>query len=225
MPAASSDPVCRAIAARRTAKVLAPDPDRPPFPAETDRALVEAVVAAAGAAPFHHAAPEGKRSGGALEPWRVYVLDAPACRALAQTPLVRSEGGKVPRLLVAATALLHVTWLPEGESAAGRSPRFEPTLKNMEGIAAAGAAVQNALLAATSLGLDTYWGSGGVLAEPEGLALLGVPPGEVLLGSVYLFPPDAAAAPGVDVLAGKHRDARSPASRWARWVGADALGG
>lgn len=205
------------LEARRTEKVLVADPTATPVPPLHDRDWIDPIIAAAGGAPFHHLAPDAKRAG-AVEPWRVYALDARSCRALGLILMERGDAGKVPKMLAAATALLQVTWLPEGVSAPGRSPRFEPTLKNMEHIAATAAAVQNMLLAATARGLSSYWGSGGPLAEPEGFALLDIPTGEVLLASVYLFPPRLHGSDGVTVVGGKHRALRSPSTAWSRWV-------
>ena len=203
--------VDRAICERRTVKVEA-DGDAPTA-GVTPRAEIEAVLAVAGLAPFHHVA---SRAGEAAEPWRAHLLDAAACRALRRTAQADGAGGRVPRMLAAASALAVVTWMPEGPMARGPRVRFEGTLVNMEHVAAGGAFVQNVLVAATARGLPTYWSSGGWLATPAGLEAVGARPEELLLGAVFVFP---AALAGADVTTpGKHHARRSPAAAWSRWV-------
>ena len=223
MNGSHADAVDQTIRARHTVKVLADGP----APARDRRALVEALVETAGWAPFHRPAAAGHR--GVLPspvPWRFYVLDAAACRALREA--LGEAGSKVAGLLAAADALVQVTWLPDppgadpaagatADPAAGATTGlFEPTLANMEHVAAAGAAVQNLLLAATAHGLPTFWSSGGgVLRSPDVFARLGIPAGETLLGSVFLFPEDTPVeARGLSKL----RQTRGPASDWSRWV-------
>ena len=108
-----------------------------------------------------------------------------------------------------------MTWLPEGPSEPGPRPQFEGTLTNMEHVAAVGAMVQTALVAAAARGIPTYWSSGGWIGTAGGLGALGVPAGQLLLGAVFFFPPSIE---GADIAPGKHRDRRSPVCAWARWV-------
>jgi nitroreductase len=204
------------IRERRTSKVLADEP----LPAVSAREAVEEVVATAGWAPFHKAAARVHQESGVLTsivPWRFHLLDAPACRALRQVLLERGDKSKVPRMLAAATALVQATWLPNPpkEAAAGL---FEATEENMEHVAAAGAAVQNLLLAATARGFRSYWSSGGALRGAEAFGWMGIPAGEILLGSVFLFPADTGDA---EVAPGSHRDRRGAPTDWARWVDLD----
>jgi nitroreductase len=209
------------IRARRTSKVLAPEPL--PLPADDAREMVEELLATAGWAPFHKPAARAHIESGALTsivPWRFHLLDAPECRALRQELLRRGDRTKVPPMLGAATALVQATWLPN----LPKDPPaalFEPTVENMEHIAAAGAAVQNLLLAATARGIPTYWSSGGVLRGAEAFGWMGIPADQVLLGSIFLFPPDPH---GAEVLPGSHRDRRGPPRGWSRWVILDSSG-
>lgn len=222
------------IRARRTVKVLA----GAPLDVATDRAAVEALVASVGWAPFHLLAAKEHRDDGALraiEPWRCYLLDVPACRALRGWLLARGDASTFPRLLAACTALVLVTWLPdppaappaeggfaEGGSAEGGSPApvlppdtFVGTRQNMEHVAAAAAGVQNLLLAATARGLRTFWATGGPLRTPETFARLGIPTRELLLGAVFLFPPDTGEA---EVKVSTLRERRGAPAEWSRWV-------
>lgn len=205
--------VDRVIRERRTAKMLA----TAPLPAEDAREMVDEFVAAAGWAPFHRVAARAHTDEGPLTspvPWRFHLLDAAGCRALREELLRRGDRSKIPGMLAAATALVQATWLPNPPRAA-HDRLFEPTVENMEHVAAAGAAVQTLLLAATARGVPNYWSSGGVLREAQVYRWMGIPEREILLGSVFLFPPDA---PGAEVLPGSHRDRRGPPSTWSRWV-------
>lgn len=211
-----ADRVDDVIRERRTSKVLADEP----LPMVSARQTVEELIATAGWAPFHRVAARVHQESGALTsivPWRFYLLDAPACRALRQALLERGNTSKVPRMLAAATALVQATWLPNPPKGSVTG-LFEATEENMEHVAAAGAAVQNLLLAATARGIRTYWSSGGALRGPEAFEWMGIPAGEILLGSVFLFPSDTADA---EVNPGSHRDRRGAPSDWARWVELD----
>ena len=67
-------------------------------------------------------------------------------------------------------------------------PGFAATLANMEHIAAAAAAIENLLLAATARGVSNYWSSGGVLRSQIVRQLLAIPPAEIVLGAIFFFP-------------------------------------
>lgn len=212
-PANAAD---RAIRERRTTKVLADAP----LPAQTDRATIEALAEIAGWAPFHKPAArehlEGA-SGASIVPWRFHLLDAAACRTLREHLLARGDRSKIPRLLAAATALVQATWLPNPASGPVDG-LFEATQANMEHVAAAGAAVQSLLVAATARGIPSYWSSGGALRSAEAFGWMGIPAGEILLGSIFLFPAehgDAETSPGA------HRERRGTAREWSRWIDLD----
>jgi nitroreductase len=204
------------IRERRTTKVLADEP----LPVADARQVVEELVATAGWAPFHRVAARVHTESGALTsivPWRFHLLDAPACRALRQALLERGDRSKIPRMLAAATALVQATWLPNPPKGPVTG-LFEATEENMEHVAAAGAAVQNLLLAATARGIPNYWSSGGALRDAEAFGWMGIPAGEILLGSVFLFPADTGDA---EVNPGSHRDRRGAPTDWSRWVEPD----
>lgn len=217
MPRVPTDPsavVDETIRRRRTLKVLADEAH--PLPINEDvRPVVEALLEAAGRAPFHRPAAEVHRGAlPSLLPWRCYALDAAACRGLLAH--LRQQGtaaGKITGMLAAADALVLTTWLPNPPDAG--AGLFEPTVENMEHVAAAGAAIQNLLLAATARGIRSFWSSGGVLRRPEAFAVLGIPPREILLGAVFLFPDPPE---GVTTLVSKLADRRGEVHEWMRWV-------
>lgn len=197
------------IRKRRTWKVIG-SPTHP-LPAEDHLPLVREVLEVAGFAPYHHAI-----KGGIPQPWRVHILDAAACRALVGPLGEDPEAGKYPGMLASADALLMINWVPEGAFKHGRKPTFKGSFVNMEHIAAVSAFIQNVLLAATDRGFETYWSSGGLLAERKWAKKLGIPKSELLLGAVFLFPGDA---PGG--VPGKHRDKHAPIDAWSRQVAVD----
>lgn len=206
---------------RKTVKVLAQDA----FPAADCRASVGRLLAAAGWAPFHKICSADHRGDGQLvgiEPWRFHALDATACRQLRTRVIDRESVGKIPAMLAAADALIMATWLPN-PPAAGSTPTldseaFEPTLGNVEHIAAASAAVQSLLLSATAAGFETYWSSGGVLRSPELFGYLNIPTDQRLLGAIFLFPGDVQTSDKVEIAASKLRAERRPVGDWSRWV-------
>lgn len=212
-----------AIASRKTLKVRA-NPEKP-FSLQKDASFkkeIEELIRLAGNAPFHYESDAHHRSEGKLkgsEPWRFHALDGESCRDLLVSlnedkPLKSSMG--IKQMLAAADALILVTWLPEQTSRLQRNA-FYPNVKNMEHIAATGAAIQNLLLAATSKGITNYWSSGGSLRKPKMLEALGIPDDEILLGAVFLFP-DEFDEEVVEIKLGKNRDKRGPMKDWMNWV-------
>lgn len=186
-----------------------------PVPAQTGEVL-RAVLGAARWAPFHKPASREFRRGdqAGVEPWRCYTLDAKQCRALRLRLLEAGDTTKIPKMLAVADYLLQVTWLPEPRIGEGGS-LFEPSIQNMEHIAAASAAIQNMLLAATELEVPNYWSSGGGLRSREVFELMGIGESEILLGSIFLFPKDL---PGANVRGGALRQARGELAAWSRSV-------
>jgi len=234
-PNPSIEAVDAAIRARRTVKVFH-DPDAPAakIPAGFNQS-VEAILDVAGWAPFHKAAHARHRQGdqASIVPWRFHWFDAHACHALIRRiealsktvdePIWQSAPkSKIPKMLSAAGAMVLVTWLPDpepttlpGQVEAAR--RAEHQLRNDEHLAAAAAASQNLLLAATARGMASYWSSGGVLRTERALELCGILTDQSLLGAIFLFP-EPLGAEGEDYVTGKLRDLRGPVEGWSRRV-------
>lgn len=210
----------KAIQKRRTLKLRA-DPFNPlPVVRGDDfKLIVEELLMLAGKAPFHYESHENRRSDHltGAEPWRFHALDCRSCRTLldslnGEVPLKAPEG--IRQMLAAADAMIMTTWLPEPSRKNTRT--FYPNLKNMEHIAAAGAAIQNLLLAATSKEINAYWSTGGVLRKPKLLNFLDIPGHEVLIGAVFLFPEEFPES--VQIKTGKNRDKRGDIVDFMRWV-------
>ena len=213
-------PIDDAIRARKTVK-LQVEPEEP-LPADTNlRATLDELISLAGWAPFHKPCDRSHRGDSrVVEPWRFHLLDAAACRKLIPVVTEKAERpGRVPNMLAGADALIQATWLPDppedGAPAIDGAGAFVPTMTNQEHIAAAAAAVQTLLLAATARGLTTYWSSGGFLRSPEMFDVMGIPAGQILLGSIFVFPNDY---DGHTWSPGGMRVRRSEAPAWARWV-------
>lgn len=214
----AAETVDRVIRERRTEKAISDTP----LSVETDRKAVEAIVASAGWAPFHKVSAPEHQGGelGSIVPWRCHVLDAVAARELREWLLERGEAGPLPRLLAACSAMLLVTWLPNPSSgelvdSSGAPLLFEPTLDNMEHIAAASAAVQNMLLSAAARGYRTFWATARPLRTAECFDRLGISTREVLLGAIQLTAPDV---PVAEWKHGSHRPRRGEMRDWMRWV-------
>ncbi|MGF1452500.1 MAG: nitroreductase family protein [Opitutales bacterium] len=201
------------IRERRTTKALAESPLLVRDMVEE----IDAVVAAAGWAPFHRPAATRHRSTLASpQPWRCYKLDAAGCRRLRERLLAAGDATKIPAMLAAASGLVLATWLPDPPQAPlPEGALFAPTLENMEHLAAASAAIQNVLLAATARGMLSYWSSGGSLRAADSFAALGIPLEELLLGAVFFFTGDLS---GVPTKEGALRDKRGALEDWSRWL-------
>lgn len=204
----------QSIRLRKTEKVLATTP----LPCLDHLAVVNELVALAGHAPFHRACEDSHRQGqlDGIEPWRLHILDAANCRQLIPW-LPEENAGKIPSMLAAADALIMATWLPSAGAVTPMSdePGFAVTLTNVEHIAAASAAIQNLLLAATARGIRNYWSSGGVLRLPRVFSQLGIPANQILLGAIFLFPQEIGDA---ELATSKLRELRTTPEHWSRWV-------
>ncbi len=205
----------QAIQIRKTEKVLS----ERDLPTKDCRTVVDELLSLAGQAPFHRACEEHHRQHApqtGIEPWRFYAIDAASCRKL-RTQIPLENAGKIPAMLAAADALIMATWLPNAADvpAMGDEPGFAATINNMEHIAAASAAIQNLLLAATARGISNYWSSGGVLRGAQVFELLGIPREQILLGAVFLFPKDYGNA---ELATSKLRDHRCSREAWSRWI-------
>ncbi|MEX0723022.1 MAG: nitroreductase family protein [Gracilimonas sp.] len=209
-----------AIQARKTLKVrVDPENPLPITKSEQFRAEIEELISLAGKAPFHYESPEAQRSGklNGAEPWRFHALDSESCRKLlrslnAEKPMKAPEG--IRQMLAAADGLTLTTWLPERTRKLSR--KFHPNLKNMEHIAATGAAIQNLLLAATEKGINAYWSSGGILRKPKMLEFLSIPDHEILLGAIFLFPDEIPVH--AETKTGKNVDKRGDLGDFMEWI-------
>lgn len=207
-----------AIRTRRTVKVLSETP-LPTFPA--DETLIETLLESAYWAPQHYPcfALHQQHLPSPL-PWRFYVLDSQTCRDLAARFIADDvKVGKINDMLNSADYLIQATWcpLPKGDNSPSEM-LFDGNVVNMEHIAAASAAAQNLLLAATALGHENYWSSGGALREPFAFELMGIPTAEILLGSLFIFPSEHTTPTEVQYLPSKRRDQRGALSDSYRWV-------
>ncbi|MFP8489832.1 nitroreductase family protein [Gracilimonas sp. Q87] len=180
------------IRVRKTLKLRAdPENPLPVTKGEGFKDTINELIELAGKAPFHHESPEKQRSETlkGSEPWRFHALDGKGCRTLLnklidEKPVKSSDG--IKEMLAASDTLILGTWIPEKSRKKGR--KYHPNVKNMEHIAATGAAIQNLLLAATACDINAYWSSGGCLRKPKLLKYLGIPKHEILLGAIFIFP-------------------------------------
>lgn len=207
-----------AIRSRKTVKILAEQD----LPIADQRDVVNEVISLAGKAPFHRACEERHRQSSTqsgIEPWRFHALDSAACRKL-RTRIPVENAGKIPAMLAAADSLIMATWLPNAAEVPdiGDESGFSANLNNMEHIAAASAAIQNLLLAATARGISTYWSSGGVLRSAHVFHLLEIPRSQILLGAIFFFPKEFGEA---EFATSKLREHRGSPEAWSRWVSLD----
>ncbi|MDA0348912.1 MAG: nitroreductase family protein [Verrucomicrobia bacterium] len=205
--------VDKVISERKTLKVLTEDQ----YLFSLASSIVEELLEAASWAPFHRPAAKSHCKSSELSsmvPWRFYILNGKNCRSLRQTLLEGGDSTKIPAMLLAATNLIQVTWLPDPKKS-DNDLLYEPTLENMEHIAAASSAIQNLLIAATAREIQTYWSSGGGLRNAETMKLLGIPEEEILLGSIFLFGPITV---GSKTAPGKLRNHRGERRTWSKWV-------
>ncbi|MGB2128743.1 MAG: hypothetical protein ACPHXR_04610 [Flavicella sp.] len=218
-----------AIKERKTEKVLA----EKPWPIHKNdaelKALASALLDLAAMAPYHYPCSRYHTKNKTLTsclPFRIYVLDTKNCRLVSEYITSKKIiAGKIQNMLDAADLLFMVTWLPEEsvttskDLATMRSENipFEGSLKNMEHIAAASAAVQNLLVGATERNIPNYWSSGGVLRKKELRNLLDIPLDEILLGGIFMFPEDSADK-GAEIKFGAHRANGKEINTWSRWT-------
>ncbi|MBC2605912.1 nitroreductase family protein [Pelagicoccus albus] len=174
------------------------------------------ILKAADAAPFHKPIPRDSKKGDLQghQPWRCYHLDAKQCRKLRKKILELGNTTKIPQMLAVAEYMIQTTWIPNPSDSATEQ-LFEPSIQNMEHIAAASSAVQNMLLAATARKIPNYWSSGGILRSEEIQNLLGIPTHEILIGSIFLFPKDLN---GAVTSYGSLHHCRGSIDTWARPV-------
>jgi len=146
-----------------------------------DRALIERVLEAGTWAPNHHM----------TEPWRFFVLQGDARNRLGAVMgavAASRESSEESRLAVAERAAskpLRAPWV----IAVAVEPSMDPSIPEIEELAAGSAAMQNMLLAADAVGLAAIWRSGWVTFEPEITEFFGLSARARMLGFIYVgFP-------------------------------------
>lgn len=143
-----------------------------------DRKLIERILEAATWAPNHHL----------TEPWRFFVLQGDARARLGEVmggvAASRESSVEAGRVAAerAASKPLRSPWV----IALAVEPSDDPSIPEIEELAAGSAAAQNMLLAADALGLAAIWRSGWIAFEPEITAFFGLSPGARMLGFIYV---------------------------------------
>lgn len=164
--------VFSAIYSRHSQGKVKPDP----LPRET----IEKLLAAAAQAPNHFK----------VRPWRFVVLTGKGRETLGAS-MAASLKAKFPDL--AAEALEKERQKPLRAPlliAVGVDQPAEPKVNEIENIAAAAAACQNILLAATAMGLASIWRTGDNARDPEIKKSLGFSPDQHLIGFLYIGYPE-----------------------------------
>lgn len=142
-----------------------------------DRRLIERMLEAGTWAPNHHL----------TEPWRFFVLQGEARARLGEVmgkvAASRERSADAGQVAAerAASKPLRAPWL----IAIAVEPADDPSVPEIEEIAAGCAAAQNMLLAADALGLAAIWRSGWTTFEPEIKAFFGLSPRARMLGFIY----------------------------------------
>jgi nitroreductase len=131
--------------------------------------VLRELLAVAALAPTHHL----------TQPWRFRVLGPETLAALKEAAGEKEAPklDRAPTLVVASAAL-------SGD-----------LVQDEEDVCATAAAIQLVLLAATERGLATYWRTPGVLRTRPGRQVLGIPPGERVLGLLHFGHPAREPAP------------------------------
>ena len=146
-----------------------------------DRALIERVLEAGTWAPNHHM----------TEPWRFFVLQGDARNRLGAVMgavAASHESSEESRQAVAERAALKPLRAP-WVIAVAVEPSMDPSIPEIEELAAGSAAMQNMLLAADAVGLAAIWRSGWVTFEPEITEFFGLSARARMLGFIYVgFP-------------------------------------
>ena len=163
------NPVMEAIRSRRSVKKMLPEPP-------VSRELVEAVIEAAVWAPNHHL----------TEPWRFVVMEGDERRKLgeamgmalgssADNPSQERLDTERQKPLAASVVVALIS-----------SPKIGPNIVPQEEMVAAGAALQNMLLAAHSLGLGSMVRTGSNVYSEAMRKFFHMEERESVVGLVYL---------------------------------------
>lgn len=124
---------------------------------------------------------------GRTEPWRFFVYANDKVKVFCQTHAdmhraanpEKSTQETYNRLCNMGNNASHIILVAMRR---GPLPKITPT----EEIAATAAAVQNILLAAQSLGIASYWGTGGSILQPEMKSYLQLGEHDQVMGALYL---------------------------------------
>ena len=236
--------VKKAVATRRTFKVIGDVTNPVSFEAELDeqyRDLVRAAVCAADAAPFHY----DRNFNDVAQPWRVDILWHDACQKVAANFYQWFDnvkpGNKLPGMLSACGACVVVSWLPQFEGAqegddSGSGDALPAKSKQIqidqEHLAATSAYVQNLLLLLTASNMGTYWSSGGQFRQDAMKQKIGVEKSGSVLAAVFVDFLSGGAGQGdapkttqesTERIPGKLADKRAPMERWVSEVTIDQI--
>jgi len=140
--------------------------------------LVRQLLEAARWAPNHHQ----------TEPWRFVVLEGEARIALGEVMGNVAAGRETDpaRAEAAASNAARKPLRSPYVIAIGVEPSPDPSVPELEEIAATSAAAQNILLAAHALGLAAIWRSGWISFEPQVRDFLGLSGRGKVLGFIYV---------------------------------------
>ncbi|MEI6289599.1 MAG: nitroreductase [Chloroflexota bacterium] len=140
------------------------------------RSVVEKLLAAGAQAPNHYK----------VRPWRFIVLTGTG---------LDKFGDQLAAILQSKSPETSTEILNSEKNKAHRAPVIiavgvdqpvEPRVTELENIAAAAAAIENMLIAAQAIGLNTIWRTGDAARNPEVKKFLGLSVEQNLLGFIYL---------------------------------------
>jgi nitroreductase len=180
------NPVIDAIASRRTVKKI--DPERTP-----PRGDIETLIEAATWAPNHHM----------TEPWRFIVLEKGARRRLGEALAAAMDEGTTPQPPERLAKEREKPLSAPVVIAIIGSPKKGEGIVPQEEMVAAGAAMQNMLLAAHSMGLAAAVRTGAHSYSSRMKSFFGMGPEESLVALVYVGYANGVVAPGKRTPAGE----------------------
>lgn len=164
--------------------------------------LIEKILEAGNWAPTHHG----------TEPWRFYVLTGESRTKLGEAmAMVRRDDLEDPNSQESTIILESEAKKPLRAPViivVGVLPSDNPKVIEIEEFEAAGAAVQNMLLAAHSFGLGAKLRTGGAAYSEKVREFLGMHSRERILGFIYLGYPDAIAP----------TSSRGPVTEKTKWL-------
>lgn len=141
------------------------------------------------------------------EPWRFFVVTAERIPDLAAAVDRAIKDDDHPKLLRKKPVLARRLPKLGAFIAVGRRPVPDDPLTDQEDYAACSCAVYAILLAATAMGLGSFWSTGKVFKRPKVRELLGMPDEMELVAAIWLGTPVAEA-----------RSARRSAPELTHWV-------